>query len=105
LVLMPRQQVTVGERETGGLPGKSFGQFWWGGGTKEKLLQQDVFSGALDAAGLNVCTASNTKPMSGRDSTELNAFQVEWCVATVADNTGRPLSGEGSFAGGAGGSF
>jgi hypothetical protein len=49
------------------LAGKIFGQFRWGGGTKKELLQQNVFRRALDAAGLDVCIAGRTKPMSGRD--------------------------------------
>jgi hypothetical protein len=103
--MVPRQQLTVGKGKAGGLPGKSFGQFRRGGGTKEKLLQQDVFSRTLDPAGFDVRTAGRTKPMSGRDRTELHAFQVERCVTTVANNTGRLFSGEGIFAGSAGGSF
>ncbi len=43
--------------------------------------------------------------MSGRDRTELNAFKMERCVTTIADNTGRFFSGEGSFTGSAWGSF
>ena len=43
--------------------------------------------------------------MSGRDRTELNAFKMERCVTTIADNTGRFFSGEGIFTGSAWGSF
>ena len=103
--MVPRQQLTVGKRKAGGLPGKSFGQFRRGGGTKEELLQQDVFSRTLDSAGFNVGTAGRTKPMSGRDGTELHALQVKRCVTTVTNYTGRFFSGEGIFTGGAGGSF
>ena len=103
--MVPRQQLTVGKRKAGSLPGKSFGQFRRGGGTKEELLQQKVFSWALDAAGLDVRAAGRAEPMSGRDGTELHAFQVKGCVTTVTNYTGRFFSGEGIFTGGAGGSF
>ena len=102
---MPRQQLTVGKRKAGGLPGKSFGQFWRGGGTKEELLQQKVFSRALDSAGLDMRAAGRAEPMSGRDGTELHAFQVKGCVTTVTNYTGRFFSGEGAFTGSARGSF
>jgi hypothetical protein len=102
---VPSQQLTVGERKTGSLPGKGFGQFWRGGGTKEELLQQDVFSRTLDSAGFNVCTAGRTKPMGCRDGTELYAPQVERSVTTVTNHTGCFFPGEGAFTRSAGGSF
>ena len=102
---MPRQQLTVGKRKAGSLPGKSFGQFRRGGGTKEELLQQDVFSRTLDSTGFDMRAAGGTKPMSGRDGTELHAFQVERCVTAVTYHIGRFFSGEGAFAGSARGSF
>jgi hypothetical protein len=95
----------MGKRKASSLPGKSFGQFWRGGGTKEELLQQKVFSWALDAAGLDVRAAGRAEPMSGGNGTELHAFQVERCVTAVTYHTGRFLSGEGAFAGSARGSF
>jgi hypothetical protein len=69
LILLPRQQLSLGERKTGCLTGKIFGQFWGGSGTKKILLQQKIFSRTLDAAGFNVRATSWTKPVSGRDGT------------------------------------
>jgi hypothetical protein len=97
--------LTVGERKAGSLPGKSVGQFWRGGGTKEELLQQDVFGRTLDAAGFNVGTAGRTKPMGCRDGAELYAPQVERGVTTVTNHTGGFFPGEGAFTRSAGGSF
>jgi hypothetical protein len=102
---VPRQQLTVGKRKAGSLPGKSFGQFRRGGGTKEELLQQKVFSRTLDSAGFDMRAAGRAEPMSGRDGTKLHAFQVKRCVTTVTNYTGRFFSGEGAFTGSAGGSF
>jgi hypothetical protein len=91
-LLVPRQQLAVSERKTGGLTSKVIGQFWWGTGTKKILLQEKVLSGTLDAAGFDVRTASRTKPMSGRDRPQLHAFKMKRGVATIADNTGSALT-------------
>jgi hypothetical protein len=91
-LLVPRQQLAVGERKAGGLASKIIGQFWGGTGTKKILLQEKVFSGTLDAAGLNVRAASRTKPMSGRDRAQLHAFKMERGVAAIANNTSSALT-------------
>ena len=104
-VAMPRQQLTICERVTGSKLLEVGQQFGGRFTAQQKLLEENVFCGALDATGLDMSIASNTKPVCSRDAFEAGTGEMVGCIASIANDTGGSLPTKCSLATGTGSSF
>jgi hypothetical protein len=104
-IAMPRQQLTICERVTGSKL-LEVGQQLGGRFTaQQELLEENVFCGALDATGLDMSIASNTKPVCSRDAFQAGTGEMVSRIASIANDTGGSLPTKCSLATCAGCSF